>query len=96
MDGLARTCVAKMLAAAAASWLYCVCFLLCLSAAPSVQALGQPYFETVPGTEKIGNGIITVIAQDQRGLIWLGTPEGLYSFDGYRLHAYRNVTEASD
>ncbi|MGE4069962.1 MAG: two-component regulator propeller domain-containing protein [Lysobacterales bacterium] len=83
-------------AAAAASRLYCACFLLGLFAAPSVQALGQPYFETVPGTEKIGNGIITTIAQDQRGLIWLGTPEGLYSFDGYRLRAYRNVADEAD
>ena len=82
----------------AAFWLCLACCLLgpwCLPAALA-QSLGQPYFESVPGTEKIGNGIITVIAQDRRGLTWLGTPEGLYSFDGYRLHAYRNVAEAPD
>jgi signal transduction histidine kinase/ligand-binding sensor domain-containing protein len=52
--------------------------------------LGQPYFETIVGTEAIANGVITVVSQDQRGLLWLGTTEGLYSFDGHRLRAYRN------
>jgi signal transduction histidine kinase/ligand-binding sensor domain-containing protein len=98
MRKLARISVPRLIAAAAAFRLCCVCGLLSLSALPAAgaQPLGQPYFESVPGTEKIGNGIITVIAQDQRGLIWLGTPEGLYSFDGYRLRAYRNVTEEPD
>jgi signal transduction histidine kinase/ligand-binding sensor domain-containing protein len=66
--------------------------LLCLlsgAAAAAPRVLGQPYFEFVAGSEKVGNGIITAITQDQRGLIWFGTPEGLYSFDGHRLRAYR-------
>jgi signal transduction histidine kinase/ligand-binding sensor domain-containing protein len=55
--------------------------------------LGQPYFETIAGTEDIANGVITVISQDQRGLLWLGTTEGLYSYDGQRLRAYRNQSD---
>lgn len=51
--------------------------------------LGEPYFETVPGSPELANGIVTSLAQDQRGLIWFGTPEGLYSFDGYRVREFR-------
>ena len=51
--------------------------------------LGEPYFETVPGSPELANGIVTAMAQDRRGLFWFGTPEGLYSFDGHRLREYR-------
>jgi signal transduction histidine kinase/ligand-binding sensor domain-containing protein len=61
-----------------------------LQASTAASHLGQPYFETIAGTEAIANGVITVISQDQRGLIWFGTSEGLYSYDGQRLRAYRN------
>lgn len=52
--------------------------------------IGVPYFETVAGSDQVGNGIITVLAQDRRGLLWFGTPEGLVQFDGYRMKVYRN------
>jgi signal transduction histidine kinase/ligand-binding sensor domain-containing protein len=51
--------------------------------------LGEPYFETVPGSADLANGIVTAVAQDRRGLLWFGTPEGLYSYDGHRLREYR-------
>lgn len=51
--------------------------------------LGEPYFDTVPGSADLANGIVTAIAQDRRGLLWFGTPEGLYSYDGYRLREFR-------
>lgn len=54
-------------------------------------ALGQPYFESITGTANLGNGVITIIAQDTRGLLWFGTPEGLYSHDGHRFRVYRNL-----
>lgn len=50
---------------------------------------GEPYFETIPGSPELANGIVTALAQDRRGLLWFGTPEGLYSFDGYRWREYR-------
>ena len=52
--------------------------------------VGERFFETVPGTEQTANGIITALAQDSRGLIWFGTTEGLFSFDGYQLRRYRS------
>jgi signal transduction histidine kinase/ligand-binding sensor domain-containing protein len=69
-----------------------VCVLLAWSmqSFAAARELGQPYFETIAGTEDIANGVITVVSQDRRGLLWLGTTEGLYSFDGQRLRAYRN------
>jgi diguanylate cyclase (GGDEF)-like protein len=33
--------------------------------------------------------IITAIAQDGAGFIWVGTPVGLARFDGYRFHVFR-------
>ncbi|MCB9267821.1 MAG: response regulator [Lewinellaceae bacterium] len=31
------------------------------------------------------------MAQDQEGFIWLGTPDGLYKYDGYQSTSYRNI-----
>lgn len=65
-----------------------------LGAAPPATAaareLGQPYFETIAGTEDVANGVIAVISQDRRGLLWFGTPEGLFSFDGQEFRAHRS------
>lgn len=62
----------------------------CWVTAAAATRHGLPYFETVPGTERIANGIITSVAQDRRGLMWLGSTEGLHSFDGYQLRSYRH------
>ncbi|HRQ65201.1 MAG TPA: two-component regulator propeller domain-containing protein [Xanthomonadaceae bacterium] len=51
---------------------------------------GEPYFESVAGTDTIANGIATALAQDSRGLLWIGTPEGLLRHDGYRFREFRH------
>lgn len=56
-------------------------------------AVGEPMFQTVAGTDQTANGIITAVAQDSRGLIWFGTTEGLFHFDGYRLRRYRHLAD---
>jgi signal transduction histidine kinase/ligand-binding sensor domain-containing protein len=66
-------------------------WLLLPAAESGAREIALPYFETVPGTEEIGNGIITHVAQDARGLIWFGTPEGLVRYDGYRTRVYRHI-----
>lgn len=71
----------------------CLLFAASAASAAPVREIGQPYFENIPGTEDIANGVITVISQDQRGLLWFGTSEGLYSYDGYRFRAFRNQIE---
>ena len=75
-----------------ARFLGALCLLIAaatVSATP-VREIGEPYFESISGTEDIANGVVTAINQDQRGLLWFGTSEGLYTYDGYRFRAFRN------
>lgn len=58
--------------------------------APRALEFGDTYFESVAGTESIANGVITALAQDQQGLIWIGTTEGVLIYDGYRLRHLRH------
>lgn len=66
-----------------------LCLLLCVANANSSERadifdLGTPYFETVlRGNYDLPT--ITDLAQGKDGLIWIGTYEGLYQFDGYQL-----------
>jgi signal transduction histidine kinase/streptogramin lyase len=49
---------------------------------------GEPYFETV--TENIiTNGIITALASDQQGFLWIGSQEGLFRYDGNEFKVWR-------
>ena len=75
-----------------ARFLGALCLLIAaatVSATP-VREIGEPYFESISGTEDIANGVVTAINQDKRGLLWFGTSEGLYTYDGYRFRAFRN------
>ncbi len=47
----------------------------------------EPEFETVHDGS-IDNQAITALAQDARGLIWIGTQNGLIRYDGYRFRKY--------
>ena len=38
-----------------------------------------------------GAQTVSSIAQDKQGVIWLGTENGLYSYDGY--HSYRHYAD---
>jgi signal transduction histidine kinase/sugar lactone lactonase YvrE len=48
----------------------------------------EPHFETVGDTESIPDGSVTTLAQDNNGLLWIGTQSGLIRFDGYHLHKF--------
>ncbi len=48
----------------------------------------EPEFETLRNAQAIGNQPITAMAQDTRGLIWIGTQQGLFRYDGYRFHQF--------
>lgn len=63
---------------------------------PPLGPPGEPFFQLVEGTDALANGVVSALAQDQRGLIWMGTPEGLWSWDGYRLEDYRHQPERAD
>jgi diguanylate cyclase (GGDEF)-like protein len=48
----------------------------------------EPDFESVGDTESIPSGVITSMVQDAHGWLWVGTPNGLVRYDGYRFRTY--------
>ncbi len=71
----------------------CLCGLLCvLAQAAAPGAVGEPSlrsFEPVGTLEQIPDGVITAVAQDGLGLLWIGTTDGLVRYDGYRFKLYQ-------
>lgn len=58
--------------------------LLALLPAMRALALGDVLFERVDDADQIPDNNVTVLAQDDEGFIWIGTPNGLIRYDGYR------------
>ena len=54
----------------------------------------DPYFQNVGDNDSIPSGVVTSLAQDASGLIWIGTEEGLVRYDGYRFRRF--VHNAAD
>ncbi|MBV8635909.1 MAG: hypothetical protein JO002_15545, partial [Burkholderiaceae bacterium] len=89
----------------AAAWAvraFCAALVLVLPCAlATAQSPGEdqfgfvdPYFQNVGDTDSIPGGVVTSLAQDADGLIWIGTEEGLIRYDGYRFRRF--VHDASD
>ncbi|MBV8037436.1 diguanylate cyclase [Roseateles sp.] len=57
--------------------------------------MAEPRFVTAGGTAAIVDGIVAALAQDDRGLIWVGTSVGLVRYDGYQARAFP-MTGAAD
>jgi len=57
-------------------------------ATASMLSLGDAYFETIGDADSIPDNNVTALVQDRRGFIWIGTPNGLIRFDGYRFVRY--------
>jgi diguanylate cyclase (GGDEF)-like protein len=47
-----------------------------------------PWFDHVDSGEGLPQSIVTSVAQDRRGLIWIGTMVGLARYDGYRSQVF--------
>ncbi len=57
------------------------------AAAASEFGFAEPYFEPVESV-KSPSTVITALAQDAQGWLWIGTGEGLFRYDGYRLRKF--------
>ena len=75
LRGLARLLVLSWLAG------------LALAASAARDPLDEPRFTTVGDTRSINDGVVTALAQDDRGLVWIGTAVGLVRYDGYQLRS---------
>ncbi|RVU49747.1 ligand-binding sensor domain-containing protein [Rubrivivax rivuli] len=67
--------------------LLCLWMLLCTGACAYAQSdpLAEPRMERVGDTRSINDGVVTALAQDENGLLWIGTTVGLVRYDGYQL-----------
>lgn len=51
-----------------------------------------PWFDRLGVSDGLPHSISTTVAQDQRGLIWIGTLSGLVRYDGYRMQVFTGNT----
>lgn len=56
----------------------------------------DPYFESVGSDESIPDNNVTALTQDAAGFIWIGTPDGLIRYDGYRFRYFDSEPADSD
>jgi ligand-binding sensor domain-containing protein/signal transduction histidine kinase/DNA-binding response OmpR family regulator len=65
--------------------IFYLCLLLLETAIPHAFAHGVKYHEFTPIDRRVGMdaSIVYCAVQDHQGLIWMGTNQGLYSYDGY-------------
>ncbi|WP_461059279.1 diguanylate cyclase [Silanimonas algicola] len=63
-----------------------------VAVAPVVAAVAPPplMFERVGDVEQVPEGVVTGLAQDAQGLLWIATTGGLVRFDGYRFRLYQS------
>lgn len=54
--------------------------------------LAEVLFERIGRDTGLPSDIVTAIAQDRAGFIWVGTPVGLTRFDGYRFRTFQPDT----
>lgn len=60
-------------------------------AAGYAEQIAAPRFTTVGNDEQIPEAVVTALAEDALGLLWIGTPAGLIRHDGYRFRRYVHV-----
>ena len=48
----------------------------------------MPWFDRVGVSDGLPHSLTTSLAQDQRGLVWIGTQSGLVRYDGYRMQVF--------
>ena len=75
-----------------------LCLLLLVNLPPALaatattaaaSALALPRFETVGDASTVPQSVVSALAQDQQGLLWIGTGAGLVRHDGYTFRPFR-------
>ena len=51
-------------------------------------ALDEPRLTAVGDTQSINDGVVTALAEDEAGLLWIGTTTGVVRHDGYQLRLF--------
>ena len=54
-----------------------------------------PWFDRIGVAEGLPHSVSTAVAQDRRGLIWIGTMGGLVRYDGYRMREFGDAAGPS-
>lgn len=69
--------------------LACLLLLLALCGPRLLWAeVGSPLVKLVADNGQIQNGIVTALAQDRQGFVWIGTQYGLLRYDGYHFRRF--------
>lgn len=63
--------------------------LLALLLALPLAVAGVYLFKTLDARNGLTSSQINCVLKDSRGYVWLGTPAGLYRYDGYTLHNFQ-------
>lgn len=73
-----------------------VYFLFCFLIVSWKHSFAQEYyFSSLSVNEGLSSSVVSVIYQDHKGFMWIGTDEGLNKYDGYQFTTYRNEKEDS-
>jgi ligand-binding sensor domain-containing protein len=67
------------------------CLMLAMAICQALQAsasVGAPLVALVADGGQIQNGIVTALAEDRQGFIWVGTQAGLLRYDGYHFRRF--------
>ena len=56
-------------------------------------AAGVFMFKTLDARNGLNSSQINCILKDSRGFVWLGTPAGLYRYDGYTFKSYQSNSQ---
>lgn len=71
-----------------------ICWVLVMHASPALALerwanLADPAFQHITAEQGLPRGLNTALAQDKTGFLWIGTPNGLARWDGYRIRVYK-------
>lgn len=61
-----------------------ICLLLAGSSATAVPIWGEPLVESIDDQDSIPDDNVSALLEDAEGFLWIGTPNGLLRYDGYR------------